>query len=578
MLTEVILFSFSNTLETRELSLNSKIINSLGAYIDQKYRTALTVYQRMYLDDSNSPMRIISFFQPSSGQDSETQLEAKKNFDSMLTESILRTDNDINDIVIKRYSDNSWFVTESGAPMLMEPRQVPSLSLGDRSTPNGFMMLPAHTPAYLQRYKRTVYTMGAKVMSADLLKSLGEIYIEFNTDSIKNEYNEYADNLKGYILILTKTGDVMFDSSGKYYGKEYPFIKKLLALHSSVKDVTLDVDSSVNIVVPDSADVIVAGIIPKSEIYTASSTIKQTVYYISLLCILASLVLTYLSTSVTSRRVRAVTEAMKKLRKGDLSTRISVGKTEDELSEIADNFNQMCGDLQNYINKVYLAEIKQKNAQLSALQSQINPHFLYNTLEAIRMRAIKREDEDAGEMIRLLAALFRSTIREDMIINVRDEIKYCNMYLELFKIRFEDRLTSTVDIEEQIMSCGILKHLLQPTVENYIVHGFESDRNDNHISIFGSLNGGDIVFRITDNGAGIEPCRLEELRANLTQGDSGNSIGLPNVNERIKLIYGSQYGLDITSQPGCGSCVTIRIKALGREELKRYVQNTDSGR
>lgn len=573
ILTEVFLFNFSKTLEIREVNLNNKIINRLGEYMNQQYRTALTVYQSIYLDNRNISLRSISFFDLSEQQDREIQDEVKNNFDKQLANSFQLLDGDINDIVIKRYSDNTWFITENSAPMLMEPRQTPvDLAMDNNSLQKGFILLPAHTPGYFNRHKRTVYTMAARVMSADLSKALGEIYIEFNTDKIKNQYSEYADNLKGYILILNKSGNVLFDSSGKYYGEKYPYIEKL---DSAARDVKLDVISIVNTVTPSDANVIVAGIIPKSEIYTVSSTIKQTVYLVSLVCILASLVMAYLSTSVSSRRAKTVTDAMKKLRSGDLSTRISIGKAEDELSEIAISFNHMCDDLQNYINKVYLSEIKQKNAQLHALQSQINPHFLYNMLEVIRMRAIKKEDEETGEMIRLLAALFRSTIRENMIIEVRDEIKFCNMYLELFKIKYGDRLASTIDVEERIMTCGILNHLLQPAVENYIVHGFDPDRNDNQISISGSMVGRDVILRITDNGQGIMPGKLAELKASIRQADSDNSIGLPNVNERIKLIYGDRYGLDITSEFGMGSCVTIMIQALGREELRKHVQNTD---
>lgn len=574
ILTEVSLFSFSKTMEARELDLSSKILNRVASYIDEKHRSALTIYRHMYANAYFSDTAGIWFFDNSNADNNQRQLETKTSFDRMLSDSF-QSDPDIVDIAIKRYSDGDSYLTESYSPQLRDPKPAINSELFQESNELaiGFSMLPAHIPSYIMN-KQYVYTMGASVMDLKLTKKLGEIYIEFKAAKVKDDYSEYANGLKGDILILSLNGDVMFDSSGNYYGAKYPYFDKLI---KNTTKANLGGDSIVNIVSPHSANVLVVGVIPKSEIYIVSKTIKQTVYLISAICLIASLVMAYLSTKSTSRRAKKVTDAMQKLRSGDLSTRIAIHDSEDELGQIAANFNEMCDSLQNYINKVYLSEIKQKNAQLSALQSQINPHFLYNTLETIRMRAITKGDEDAGEMIHLLAVLFRSTIREEMVIQVRDEIKYCNMYLELFKIRFGDKLTSTIDVEEGILDCGIPKHLLQPAVENYIVHGFEPDRGDNHISISGQMRDGDVVFTIADNGKGISPEKLEELRENLRAANSDNSIGLPNVNERIKLIYGEQYGLNVTHRCDGGILVTIHIQAVTREELKSHVQNTDRG-
>jgi two-component system sensor histidine kinase YesM len=574
ILSEVILHNFTQILETRELKLNSQILNRVSLYIDTKFRNALTIYQNIYHTDKASNLKTISFFTPQDEKNGNTNLLVKAYLASQLAGDF-QLDSDINNIVLKRYSDDSWYIIENSQLVLRDPFQTPEdLTLGVNQI-NGFVIQKTHDPQYRNASRSIpmmVYTMAAPVMSTNLKNSVGEIYIDFNTAAVKNEYREYLQNLKGYILILTKSGEVIYDSSGRYYGNAYPYFDRLMSGKTEIK---LESDSVVNLLHPSQADVIVAGVIPKSEIYTVSGTIRETVYLVSLACLAATLGLSFLSTKITSRRVRTVTEAMRKLRDGDLSIRIAMGREEDELSEIAMSFNHMCDDLQKYISKVYIAEIKQKNAQLNALQSQVNPHFLYNTLESIRMLAITKQAEDAGEMIRLLASLFRSTIRDEMIISVQAEAKYCILYLDLFKIRFGDRLTSDVNMQDGILPCGILKHLLQPAVENYIIHGFEPDRTDNHISIEGARENDDIVFTVSDNGKGISPERLEELRNNLNRVDSGNNIGLPNVNERIKLIYGERYGLDIASEPGKKTIVTIRIMAMSREALREHVQNTD---
>lgn len=444
---------------------------------------------------------------------------------------------------------------------------------------SGFIVQGAYDP-YLRNgvlsSVRPVYTMTATVMSADLSKSVGEFYIEFDATRVDREYQDYARYIKGFILILTSSGDVVFDSSGRYYGGVYPYFEILL---SGVSEGNLEKASVINLTRPDELDVIVAGIIPKDEIDTVSGTIRKTVYLLSLACLLAMLALSYLGSNANSRRVKVVTEAMKKLHRGDLDARIPVEEMDlDEMGEIARSFNLMCEELQNYINKSYKLEIKQKYAQISALQAQINPHFLYNSLEAVRMRALANGDQDTGEMIRLLAMLFRINIKEETVIEVRDELRYCAMYLDLFKIRFCDCLSSSEKVTQEALSCGIVKYLLQPVVENYIVHGFDSDRENNHISISGQLNGEYLELKVWDNGRGISPERLSDLKESLERGSGPEKhIGLPNVSERIRLIYGEAYGLNIESAEGKGTVVTLRLGAYTKKELKRHVQDTDSG-
>ncbi len=567
ILTEVILYSFTQTLENRELGLNSQIIRRTSAYIDRKHRSALTLYQRLYTANEAVGQRPLDFFSAAGSP------RSKVNLSTALIQGF-QLDSDIHDILFQRYSDGQWYSTEAGQPVLRELPGSVALTL-PRGQASGFTLLGAHMPLYGNnpqgQSRPRVYTMGATVMNADLSQRVGELYIEFRADRVRTDFQEYVGTLKGFILVLTESGDVLFDSSDRYYGEKYPWFDRL---EGSSHDVMLDVDSVVNVVRSQSGAV-VAGIIPRREVYTVSATIRRTVYLVSLACLLAALGLSYLSTSVTSRRVRAVTEAMKRLRGGDLAARIDVGPQPDELGQIAESFNRMGAELQSYINKVYLAEVQQKSAQMKALQSQINPHFLYNTLEAIRMRAITSGDEDAGEMIRLLAALFRSSIRDEMVIDVREETRLCNLYLELFRIRFGDRLSARVQVSDEALACGVLKHLLQPAIENYVVHGFQSDRDDNRIAVTGCVEGQALVFVIEDNGVGIEPERLNVLRESLRGDGAGESIGLPNVNERIRLVYGEPYGLQIDSRQGQGSTVTIRVRALDREELKRFVHSAD---
>lgn len=190
------------------------------------------------------------------------------------------------------------------------------------------------------------------------------------------------------------------------------------------------------------------------------------------------------------------------------------------------------------------------------------------------MKAVKNGDIEVGNMICILAKLFRSSIKGNAIISIDDEMKYCEFYLKLFQIRYEFNFSYSQDVEDDVLLCGIPKHLLQPLIENYIMHGFTAEVKDNWLSIKVYMSGPVIYFDIEDNGNGIKPDHLGEIRKYLNNEciSHQESIGLKNVSERIKIIYGSSYGIEIDSAPGKGTKITIRIPAIERKELDLYVQ------
>ena len=186
---------------------------------------------------------------------------------------------------------------------------------------------------------------------------------------------------------------------------------------------------------------------------------------ISLISILVILVLTYLSTSIFSKRVRSVVNVIKQIEIGNLNIQFKEPDSFDEIGQIYGSLKLMCHRLSEYIQREYVyylekktsqlrqkdAELKQKNAELYALQSQINPHFLYNTLEIVRMKALINGDAEVGKMVWTLADLFRNSIKGGIVVKISDEVNYCKTFLELYNIRYEGRLKVIFDIDEDIM-------------------------------------------------------------------------------------------------------------------------------
>jgi two-component system, sensor histidine kinase YesM len=310
------------------------------------------------------------------------------------------------------------------------------------------------------------------------------------------------------------------------------------------------------------------------------------IYSLAFISFLFILILSFLSTKIFSHRVESVISAIKKIRKGDLSVRISVDdrpEMQDEIGEISSNINIMCTQLSEYIKNEYVsglrqkdAQLRKKEAQLYALQSQVNPHFLYNSLEIIRMKALKTGDSDLGRMIYLLSDMYRSIIKDELIVSLENELNYSKKMLEFYNIRYENRLELIYSFEKEILGFAVIKHLIQPIIENVLVHGINYDIAVNIIEIKGFMSNGDIVITVTDNGPGIESTTLAQIQKGLEDQVEyrKDSIGIANVNSRIKLTYGDQYGITIESLIGHGTVVTLKFSTKSKKELLDIVQGT----
>ncbi len=283
---------------------------------------------------------------------------------------------------------------------------------------------------------------------------------------------------------------------------------------------------------------------------------------------------------VYKKRVLRLLAAMNKVEKGEFNDYIPV-EQKDELGVIANSFNHMCRRLDEYIERVYAAEIQRKSAELNALQMQINPHFLYNTLESIKAKALAENDSETAEMIALLGNLFRWSCRTDeKIVILEEELEYVKTYLKLQSFRYEQKMEICIQVDEEYLDYAVPKLILQPVVENVIKHAFQWIKRPGMAGITVKKKGGNLEITVYDNGCGIEKNKLEKIRRNL-ENDAGqddfDNIGIQNVNHRLRLLFGQGYGLKIASIYEQGTAVKAVLPALYKEEMTECVQNIDNG-
>ena len=267
-----------------------------------------------------------------------------------------------------------------------------------------------------------------------------------------------------------------------------------------------------------------------------------------------------------TRNLSAVAEGLRKFGEGGVGMQLSTAIV-DEFYPVVEQFNHMSTSIEQLIERLELerkataeAVGKQRQAEIRALEAQINPHFLYNTLDAINWIAIENEQYQISEMLSNLGSLLRYSVSNiDMVVLVRAEVEWLERYLFLQKKRFSDRFDYTVDIPEEVLDLPIHTMLLQPLIENAILHGLEGEQRGGRVTIRAFLEQGMLVFRIADNGRGMDPGALARLnRGENTRGGRAH-IGVANVRERLSSYYGGSAHLEFESAPERGTTAVLKI-------------------
>lgn len=409
-------------------------------------------------------------------------------------------------------------------------------------------------------FEHTIYgkdeiSISNEIRDAASLKSEGMLMTTYDISVISDVIKKYKDT-DSEVLILNQSGMVLYDSQNKYGYEYYPYFDKLKIGH---QEVSLEDDYYLDML-PDNNGLISVVRIKVSNATKIPLLFKVSAFLVSLFLFIIAECVLYLKFKNLSKRMDELVLAMEKVEKGDIDTHIPLTHEKDEITFIADNFNKMCEKLNDHIRKSYLAELHQREAEIVALQNQINPHFLYNTLESIRMKAICNGDKEVGKMLYSLAFLFRSQVKGNLIVSIDQEIKYCNKYLELFKFRYDEKFKFKIECEEDLYDKAIVKFTLQPLIENYFVHGIRLERDDNELKIYIYKHLGDVVVEVIDNGRGIPKEKLDDINRRIRECDhSGKSIGMLNVHERIKIKYGEPYGLTVTSEENKGTNMILRF-------------------
>lgn len=280
--------------------------------------------------------------------------------------------------------------------------------------------------------------------------------------------------------------------------------------------------------------------------------------------------------------VRRLKDAMQQVQTGNLNVRVDV-RTGDEMEYLGEGFNRMVSDLGRYIEEVYIANVCQKEAELNALKMQIQPHYLYNTLDVIRMTAVEQKDMRTARLLEGLGKQLRYVMgQQGERVPLYMELNSIQGYIVLMNARYQDKFQVNVNVSDQDRKLLVLKLLLQPVIENSIKHGLREKEGTGTLEINVKRLGDCLEIIVMDDGVGMAPEETERLKQNLEKkgpadpNEEGHiSVGLKNVYDRIKFTCGEEYGFTVTSVAGMGTMVKYRLPVW---EEEGYVENDFSGR
>lgn len=314
----------------------------------------------------------------------------------------------------------------------------------------------------------------------------------------------------------------------------------------------------------------IASILPHRDVFRLSRELSAEMLVIVVSVALAAYLLAYLISQSTLKRIAQLTGTMHAVESGNVAVRLEPSGN-DEIAQLMDGFNQMMDRVDALMEERVEHGRQIKNLELKALQAQINPHFLYNSLDLINCTAINRNVPEISRMVNALGKFYRLSLSKGQeIISLADELKHAKLYVEIQNLRFENRILAEWDTDPSVDRCQIIKIVLQPVIENAILHGiFEKPSKCGKLKVTVRRCSGGIRITVEDDGVGMDEATLLAGFSRTTTPETtvtSGGYGIRNIQERLILAYGAPYGLSCESRPGEGTTVTIYIPEITPEE------------
>ncbi|MGI6403387.1 MAG: sensor histidine kinase [Oscillospiraceae bacterium] len=394
---------------------------------------------------------------------------------------------------------------------------------------------------------------------------MGLIVININYDFVREMFMASAIQANERILIVNSEGQIIFNFP--HFTSYTPFLEShpeiLIPDHLQMEGKVFGQDSIIVSETINMADWKIIRLIDMESITAETSRVSRLLRLVLMASAVTSLFCSLTLARLITKPIRRLRDACQRVEQGDLTTRVEI-RSRDEMGNLGRTFNMMIAQLRESFEKEMQDQQRKAEMQFQILQAQINPHFLYNTLDSIKWMAVMQNANNIAEMSTSLIHLLKYNLAQpDANTTLQDEVESVKNYVRIQKFRYSDNFDLTTRLDPETLHCKVLRFMLQPLVENSILHGFDNLDARYQISIASFFSDDCLHIKVIDNGSGMNPEQTRQINEGWDKGTRFNkNIGIQNIRERIQLHFGKEYGLTYSSEPYVGTIAELILPVI----------------
>lgn len=496
----------------------------------------------------------------------EAEMEAEKERILTQFQTIMESRDDIYNVAA--VAKNGRYIINQGEDELTEYVDIESLDWYQAAmeSKSGIAVSSSHVQNAIQSSYKWVITLSRALVNNQTGEREGLFFVDLNYSAISDLCNNNSIEEKGYIFVLDAEGNIVYHPKQQlmYGGLKTENIDAIMECREDSLIIDEGGDSKLYTMSKSKkTGWTVVGAAYTSELLKNNEQAQMWYLLVASILLLAVIGISSIISREITKPIRSLRDSMRKVQNGQFDTHVEV-ITENEIGSLGRSFNLMTSEIQALMEQNVYEQKQKRKSELKALQAQINPHFLYNTLDSIIWMSEAGENDEVVEMTSALARLLRQSISNDQEeVELEKEIEYVKNYLTIQKMRYKDKLEFFIYVDPRVAHVPIIKLVLQPLVENAIYHGIKYKETKGNLKIYARPVDGRVEIVVADDGIGMDEDVMEHIFDEHRKEQKRNGVGVPNVQKRLKLQYGSEYGIRYESVKGAGTKAVITIPVDG---------------
>lgn len=496
----------------------------------------------------------------------EAEMEAEKERILTQFQTIMESRDDIYNVAA--VAKNGRYIINQGDDELTGYVDIESLDWYQAAmeSKSGIAVSSSHVQNAIQSSYKWVITLSRALVNNQTGEREGLFFVDLNYSAISDLCNNNSIEEKGYIFVLDAEGNIVYHPKQQlmYGGLKTENIDAIMECREDSLIIDEGGDSKLYTMSKSKrTGWTVVGAAYTSELLKNNEQAQMWYLLVASILLLAVIGISSIISREITKPIRSLRDSMRKVQNGQFDNHVEV-ITENEIGSLGRSFNLMTSEIQALMEQNVYEQKQKRKSELKALQAQINPHFLYNTLDSIIWMSEAGENDEVVEMTSALARLLRQSISNDQEeVELEKEIEYVKNYLTIQKMRYKDKLEFFIYVDPRVAHVPIIKLVLQPLVENAIYHGIKYKETKGNLKIYARPVDGRVEIIVADDGIGMDEDVMEHIFDEHRKEQKRNGVGVPNVQKRLKLQYGSEYGIRYESVKGAGTKAVITIPVDG---------------